>query len=173
MNTIFETINENSSYIILGLSVFCFILFILCIQLMININKQKDRTDRFFGVKSEKHNIEAMLLEYIEKVKMVDGKYNETLSLINDINFRLSFCIQKIGIVRYNPFNDMGGDLSFTLALLDDKNNGVVLNTLHGRDASYTYAKPVNSCESNYALTEEEKRAIKIAAEKSNVLERL
>ena len=75
-------------------------------------------------------------------------------------------CVQKIGIVRYSAFRDTGSDLSFALALLDEKNNGVVLNGIYSREMSNIYAKPVENGESTYTLSEEEKQAINKAISK-------
>ena len=68
--------------------------------------------------------------------------------------------MKKIGIVRYNAFKDVGSDLSFTLAILDDYNNGVVLNGIYARDSSNIYAKPIEKGPSKYILSEEEKEAV-------------
>lgn len=70
---------------------------------------------------------------------------------------------KEYGIYRYNAYKDTGSDLSFTLALLDEKNNGVVLNGIYSRDMSNIYAKPVQNGESSYKITEEENEAIKMA----------
>ena len=67
---------------------------------------------------------------------------------------------QKIGIVRYNAFKDTGSDLSFSLAILDAHNNGVVLNGIYARDSSNIYAKPIENGQSKYILSNEEKEAI-------------
>lgn len=69
----------------------------------------------------------------------------------------------KIGIVRYNAFKDVGSNLSFTLALLDNNNNGVVLNGIYSRDNSNIYAKPIKDGKSEYILSDEEKEAIEKA----------
>lgn len=68
--------------------------------------------------------------------------------------------IQKVGIVRFNPFSDAGSNLSFTLALLDEENNGIVISSLHGREGTRIYAKPIEEGSSSYQLTQEEKQAI-------------
>ena len=70
-------------------------------------------------------------------------------------------------MVRYNAYKDTGSDLSFTLALLDRNNNGVVLNGIYARDMSNIYAKPIENGMSKYVLSNEEKEAIKIAVEQS------
>ena len=67
---------------------------------------------------------------------------------------------KKYGIYRYNAYKDTGSDLSFTLALLNEKNDGVVLNGIYSRDMSNIYAKPVKNGNSTYKMTEEEKEAI-------------
>ena len=73
---------------------------------------------------------------------------------------QISSCIQKIGLVRYNAFKDTGSDLSFTLAILNEENTGVVLNGIYGRDMSNIYAKSVEKGQSKNILSEEEKEAI-------------
>ena len=69
-------------------------------------------------------------------------------------------CIQKIGIVRYSAFKDTGSDLSFALALLDENNDGVVLNGIYSREMSNIYAKPIQNGKSTYTVSEEETQAI-------------
>lgn len=71
--------------------------------------------------------------------------------------------IRHTGLVRFNPFSDAGGDQSFSLALLDDRKNGVVISSLYGREINRVYAKPVQNGTSTYQLTAEEKRAIEQA----------
>ena len=72
-------------------------------------------------------------------------------------------CLQKIGIVRYSAFSDVGSDLSFTLAMLDAKDNGVILNGIYSADSSNIYAKPITNGTSTYALSQEEKEALEKA----------
>ena len=68
--------------------------------------------------------------------------------------------IQHVAVVRYNPFNHTGGDQSFVLALADAEGNGAIINSLHARDGTRIYAKPLAAWESSYTLTEEEREAI-------------
>jgi hypothetical protein len=68
--------------------------------------------------------------------------------------------MQRVGFLRFNPFRDAGGDQSFSLALTDDEGNGFVLSSLHSRDASRIYGKPLTGWNSPYPLTDEEKQAI-------------
>jgi hypothetical protein len=71
--------------------------------------------------------------------------------------------IQHIGLVRFNPFDDTGSDQSFVIALLDDRRDGIVLSSLHGRANTRLFAKPVEGGESSHALSDEEAQAIRIA----------
>ena len=94
------------------------------------------------------------------KVDKVEKQNAEILGNSSELSNELEKCIQKIGIIRYNAFKDTGSDLSFALAMLDDKNNGVVLNGIYSREMSNIYAKPVENGKSSYTLSEEEKMAI-------------
>lgn len=72
----------------------------------------------------------------------------------------------RIGIVRFNPFQDSGGDQSFSIAWLDDEANGVVLSSLHHREGTRVYAKPIEGGQSSYTLSNEEQAALKQAIDK-------
>ncbi len=71
--------------------------------------------------------------------------------------------LQRVGVVRFNPYHDTGGDYSFAVALLDEVGAGVVISGLYHRDRCRVYAKPVAAWESAYTLTDEEKEAIERA----------
>ncbi len=81
-------------------------------------------------------------------------KWNEDLQKICDIS------VQKVGVVRFNPFKDTGGDQSFIIALLDSNNKGVVLSSLYTREGTRVYTKPIEKGGSTYHLSKEEKEAI-------------
>jgi len=76
--------------------------------------------------------------------------------------------IQHVGIIRFNAFKDMGGDLSYALALLDQKGNGIVVSSIYGRDEARTYAKPIKGGKSTYQLSEEEELAIQKTPNEEN-----
>jgi hypothetical protein len=81
------------------------------------------------------------------------------------IDRRTERSLQHIGLVRYNPFDDTGSDQSFALALLDDRRDGVVISSLHGRANTRIFAKPVADGASSHNLSDEEAQAIRIAVE--------
>lgn len=89
----------------------------------------------------------------------VAGLRNEVQALADD----LSVSLRRLGVVRYDAFDDMGGRMSWSLALLDDSGTGVVLTSIHGRSDARTYAKPVTSWTSEQSLSPEEGEAIALA----------
>lgn len=136
------------------------ILYIMnCIKLR-NIRKEYKTFIKRLG---NGNNLEEMLKSYIYKVEEIDAKNQEIQAFCNKLDKDMASCIQKIGIVRYSAFKDMGSDLSFTLALLDEKNDGVVLNGIYSRELSNIYAKPIKNGTSTYTISEEEKQAIDLA----------
>ena len=165
MPSFYNVIAEYSPHITIALIVAVAVVFIMVIIITYILSKQHKRMYRFFGGRAKRRSMEAMLDEYLDKVDRVEGKYNEILALIDDINLRMVTCLRKVGVVRYNPFEDMGGDMSFVVALLDENDDGIVISTIHARDASYTYAKQVLGGNSSHMLTEEEQEAIKVALE--------
>lgn len=92
------------------------------------------------------------------------GKILEELVENNRLN------IQKVGMVRFNPFAETGGNMSFSIALLDGRDNGIVISSLHGREGTRIYGKPLEMGQARYPLTDEEKEAIEQANQKINIL---
>ena len=115
-------------------------------------------------------NLDKMLSNYISDVKGVKKDNQEIINYYTKLDADIENSIQKVGLVRYNAFKDVGSDLSFALALLDRENNGIVLNGIYGSESSNIYAKPVKRGESTYQLSQEEKSAIDIAIQTNNVM---
>ncbi len=114
-------------------------------------------------------NIEEILKKYIKKVEDVEVDNKELTEYCKRLDMDVSKCIQKVGILRYSAFKDTGSDLSFTLALLNQNNDGVVLNGIYSREMSNIYAKPIKNGTSTYTVSEEEKEAIKRAMNSEDV----
>lgn len=139
--------------------------FIVMIARLTSINK---KYKNFLNKLGNGKNIEEDLENYMYKVERVEKQNTEITTYIKNLDEDLTKCIQKVGIVRYNAFKDTGSDLSFALALLDENNDGVVLNGIYSREMSNIYAKPVVNGKSSYTVSEEEQQAIDkaIASEK-------
>jgi hypothetical protein len=113
-------------------------------------------------------NLEALLNEHVASVRDTV----ERVAVVENLARRLEksgyFSFQHLGVVRFNAFQDTGSDQSFAIALVDGHGNGVVLSSLHARDVTRVYAKPLQKWESGYQLTAEEKQAIALAYQKKS-----
>lgn len=166
MQMFFEAVNNNVAYIMLGMSAVIVIIFIFCISLSVKLSKLKKRYEKFTGGgENNSENLETMITTYSEDVKNIGETYGRLLSMVQELDEEMKHCTQKVGVVRYNPFEEMGGNLCYAVALLDSQDNGVVLNGIHGRNGSFTYAKPIERGVSPYVLTDEELQALEKAKE--------
>lgn len=159
---------ETMAILLLALSAAVAVLFILCIVLFVKSGRQKKKYDFFMGAnRRPSHNLEMKLQEYYDTSKSIEEKYTKLLDMVTDLDKTMKSNVQKVGLIRYNPFDEMGGNLCFALALLDGNDNGVVLNGIHSRTGSFTYAKPIEMGVSVYMLSDEELQAVEMA--KQNV----
>jgi len=158
MNIVLEFIkNDYFLLIILGINILLLILYITNIM---KLKKIKNNYMTFIKKLGNGTNIEEVLKKYINRVEEVENKTNEAIEYCTNIDKNMQKCIQKIGIVRYNAFQDTGSNLSFALAMLDESNSGVVLNGIYSREMSNIYGKPVTKGKSEYTLSEEEQEAL-------------
>ena len=157
-------IENNIEWLFIALAVAVVVLFILCIVLFVKFSGQKKKYDYFMGAnRRPSHNLEMKIQDYYETSKRIEEKYSKLLDMVTDMDKTDKTKIQKVGLIRYNPFDEMGGNLCFALALLDGHDNGVVLNGIHSRTGSFTYAKPIEMGVSTYMLSEEEIKAVEMA----------
>ncbi len=105
-------------------------------------------------------DLEAVLLDYIGRMGRIEQGTNTLHQRVQMLEAKQPLQVQHLGVVRFNPFSDKGGDQSFVVAWLDDHTDGVVLSCLHSRVGLRLYAKPVVGGQSTYTLTTEEKEAI-------------
>ena len=142
------------------------ILFVLYISNIVKLSKIRKDYNHFMKKLGNGNNVDEILRAYINEVERVENKNEEIVSYCKRLDENVAKCIKKTGMVRYNAFRDTGSDLSFSLALLNEHNDGVVLNGIYARDMSNIYAKPIEGGKSKYALFDEEKQAIEIATQK-------
>ena len=141
---------------------------ILLIGFIVNIikfSKLDNKYKNFMKKIGNGKNIEEDLETFMHVVRNVEKRNEEISNYIKEIEGNLKTCIKKVGMVRYSAFQDTGSDLSFSLALLDEYNTGVVLNGIYSREMSNIYAKPIKEGKSSYTLSDEEKEAIRKAIE--------
>lgn len=150
------------AYFFIGLIVVIFILLILIIVLMVQTKKLKTKYAKFMKGKEAK-SLEDNIINLFEDNKFLKESAEENRKDIRKLYNNMEYAFQKVGVVKYDAFKQMGGMLSFSLALLNDKNNGFIINSVHSSDGCYSYTKEVRSGESKISLGEEEKKALEIA----------
>ena len=132
----------------------------------IKMSKLENRYKEFIN-KFQSNDIEKTLKDYFLLANQVNEENKIILAETKNLEKRIDNCIQKIGIVRYNAFDDVGSELSFAVALLDKNDNGLVINGIYARNSSNIYSKPVIHGKSKYVLSDEEIKAIDEAINKN------
>ena len=165
VNEISKWIMANLQYVLLGMTGLIFVALIIFISINVKLAKMNRRYKKMMqGM--EGVNLERLLMSHIDEVHQAVKKVNQLDADCKRLDVIARHCVQKVGIVRFNAFEDMGSDLSFAIALLDAKNSGIVLSGIYARSETRTYSKPIENGASTYFLTEEEKQAIQQAMEK-------
>jgi hypothetical protein len=127
--------------------------------------KQAAGAYRSLASDNEGASLQSLLDSHLGKVIEVGTKMEDLSALYELLEARSRGSLQHVGLVRFNPFDDTGSDQSFVIALLDDRRDGIVLSSLHGRGQTRVFAKPVEGGESTHQLSDEEAQAIRIAVE--------
>ena len=120
--------------------------------------------DFFKKTKKEPKDLKEVLTGFNE----LELKFDKLMEEMKKLENKQKFSVQKLGVVRFNPFSEVGSDQSFSLALLDENNDGVVITSLYTRQENRVYGKPIKNSQSEYTLSEEEKRAIEKAKNPKN-----
>ncbi len=137
-------------------------LIVLCLVVLIMTIRQALLMKRYkrFMMGSDGRSLEEELRSRIEHMEALDNRIVKIEDQNDVITKRLNESFQKMGIVKYDAFKEMGGKLSFALALLSDKNTGFVINVMHSREGCYNYVKEIVDGKSSVALAEEERQAL-------------
>lgn len=155
-------------YFLIGIMVFCIILFITVIIQIVKANKLKKKYEKFMQGKEVK-SLEKEIVGLIEDIIYLKTSSDKNRKDIRSLYKNLELSYQKMGIVKYDAFKQMGGQLSFSLCLLNDKDNGFIINSVHSTDGCYSYTKEIFNGECKISLGEEEQQALEQAIN-SNVL---
>jgi hypothetical protein len=142
-------------YILGVMIIIIILLFIMVVILFKSVGKVESRYRKLMKGTSS-NNLEEMLLERLESIQVAKEASDKALQECNKLEVKMKDCIQKVAIMRYKAFENVGSDLSFSIAMLDDNNDGVILTGIYGRQESTTYAKPIDKGISRYDLSEEE-----------------
>ena len=117
----------------------------------------------FNAFKKNKKKEPSSLKEAVQALKDLEGRFGALSKNVEEFKTRMKKAVTKVGIVRFNPFHEIGSDQSFSVALLDQGDNGFVFTSHYLQDANRVYAKPIKKGKSEYSLSEEEKEAIEKA----------
>lgn len=154
-----EMLNDISIYILLGMAVLLLILFVLIIVNIVQNRKLKKKYNKFMMGK-EGESLEDNLIRRVSEIEELIACNKENKDNIEKIFQYLNGTFQKVGMVKYDAFHEMGGKLSFSLALLNKQNDGFIINAMHSREGCYTYIKEIIKGNSVIVLSEEEKEAL-------------
>lgn len=161
-NSLLSNLGIDPAYIIILLFLLQIILFILLISVNMKYNRMKSSYASFMKGKDGK-NLEESILERFSEIDKISELAKSNKQGILEINKKISSHYQKTGIVKYDAFHEMGGDLSFAITMLDEDDNGWILNAMHSREGCYTYVKEIVKGQSYIELAEEEKESLERA----------
>ena len=152
----------SSDYVIIGLAGLVLLTMILLIVFIVQMAKLKKRY-KIFMQGNDAKSLEDTLVYRLEQVdELIEANASNERNI--DMIFKnMKDCFQKIGLVKYDAFNEMGGKLSFSLCLLNEKNNGFIINAMHSREGCYTYVKEIIDGNSIIQLADEEEQALQQA----------
>lgn len=154
--------NLDISYLFIILFVLIIILSAITVWQLLENRKLKKKYEKFLQGKNAK-SLESQIIQICEEQQYLRDTTDKNSRNISRLFKKHESAFQKIGIVKYDAFKEMGGKLSFCLALLDENNNGFVLNSVHSSDGCYSYTKRIRTGECDILLGDEEKRALEKA----------
>lgn len=149
-------------YILLGMLIIILVLLILVIVLFVKTSRLKKRLDIFMKGREGK-SLEQDIIDLFEDNKILKAGTEKNKKNIRVLTKKVESSFQKIGLVKYDAFHQMGGQLSFSLCMLDDNNNGFIINSVHSTEGCYSYTKEIKAGESAIDLGTEEAEALSIA----------
>lgn len=155
-------LNDNQSAVIIFLSLVLLLMTVLFIYLLSELKKIKHKQKLLFS--GEKvSSLESVILAQVSQIQDLERAVAQLKDADQRIINQMSYALQKIGVLRFNPFGDVGGNQSFAIALLDNHNSGVIILSLYSRDGVRVYSKAIKEGVSEYTLSEEEKKVLTMA----------
>ena len=146
-------------YILIGLVVVVLALIAWLVLLQVRLSRMSRQYAQLM-IGADGASLEETLYRHVDQVKASLETVSSLQTKVQRMDRTLKHSMQWMGIIRFNPFRDTGGAQSFALAIVDGHGNGVVLSSLHSRENTRVYAKPLTKWESPNKLTDEEKQAI-------------
>jgi len=166
MSELNQLITEQLSWFILAFSGFIILLLIIVLLQGAKLRKMKRRYEAMMS-ETGVENLESLLVQLRNQGDMLEEGQRQHNDMIHAAQKKIHGMKSNVAMKRYNAFGERGNDLSFSLAIIDDSQNGVVLTSLHNRENSYIYSKPVLAGDSQYSLSPEEKEVIALALQQA------
>lgn len=148
-----------------GLSIAVCLLVVSVIFLWVSVRRVKKRYNKIIG-NAGFDNVDDLLIGMQERLDSLEATEKQQAEAIRSVRMKMMKMKSNVAVYRYNAFAQQGSDLSFSIAILDDEQDGVVLSGIHSREDSFMYAKPVEKGQSSYTLSPEEKKVIGLSAVK-------
>lgn len=165
LTDIVKMIDANMEYVLIGVAVAALILLILFIITIVNIvqiSKLKKKYKKFMDGK-EGESLEETIASHLNEIDGLISSNDANKEHISKLQNQTQFTFQKLGLVKYDAFQEMGGKLSFSLCLLNEKDDGFIINAMHTREGCYTYIKEIIAGNCVIILSDEEKEALDMA----------
>lgn len=159
---ILEGIGIDPGIFIIAMLVSIVILFFLVVSMSLKYSRLKSSYNSFMKGKDAK-TMEEAIFDRFEELDELSALTMKNRADIRKINENMLSNFQKVGILKYDAFHEMGGKLSFALTLLDGNDNGYIINSMHSREGCYNYIKEIVKGESYIELSEEESESLERA----------
>lgn len=152
----------DSDYVIIGLGALTALLLLIVFINIIQMHNLKKKYKMFMDGKNAK-TLEEAIMSRMDQIDHLISSNQKNETDIQTIYKNMKTTFQKVGLVKYDAFHEMGGKLSFSLALLNEINDGFIINAMHSREGCYTYIKEIIGGNSIIALADEEQEALDMA----------
>lgn len=159
-----EKLAPAAGALVVGCLALTLILIGVLIFFIVRYNALKKRLERFMSG-FDGTSLEDRLLKVIDDNQRVKIQLRNNVNSIVKLNDEMRSAYRKIGVVKYNAFPGMAGKMSSSVCLLNNENNGFIINSIHGQDGCYTYVKEIMNGKSVTALTKEDEEALEKAIE--------
>jgi hypothetical protein len=165
MSELNDLIMEHLALFIGTIMLVVFVLLFLMFTQLFKLNRLRRRYEQMMSG-SGVDNLENLLIDLKVQLDRLEDDHGQQRQMLESTLNKMQSVKGHVGLIRYNAFGERGSDLSFSVAMIDDHSDGVVLTSIYNRDNSYIYAKPIKQGDSSYSLSSEEKEAITLAKQK-------
>ena len=157
--------NIDITYLFLVMLILLLIFIIMTIVLLVKTNKLTKKYKRFMKGENAK-SLENDIIEMFERQVEIEETLSKNSEDIKLLYKKFKKAFQKVSLTKYDAFNQMGGQLSYCLVMLDENNDGFIINSVHGADGCYSYTKEIRKGKSSIALSNEEQQTLIDAMER-------